>query len=904
MSGSFAFLLTHFALVPQPAAGTAESIPAQGNAWHIATADVFGDSAPEIVYACYDGAIGCQSSAGTARWSFNTGAFPYDLAVSDLDGDQKSEVLVASADGHLTCVGSNGSLRWRFAAEAPLYQVTVIQSRGRVQVLTGGVDRKLYILDANGRMEKAIAWPKSIRLIRAGDLDGDQHPEAVVVCWTGEVQAFRWPDWKEMWRRDLRRESARGPRGDVWFAHSLVIDDLDGDGPCELIFGSGVDTRLGVRVMSGDGSLRWEKVEAFETSEGGAMGHTAVALCNFGGPLGRQIAALDGRFLFLIDRTGRTWAKGAAPVSFTNLCSAEPETATPAIYLSSSPNGDDRIFRVGLGKGWERSFGALRREGAMGRIGQNLDRIRKQIMDYRGSPPTDQTYVHVVGAGQIASTAALESLFSLVGYYRRLFPYPNSTFAIHLSIQPDEPVHRFAASPAPPGGSQVPRAQFIEMVTRCEKANVPFILSVSHGCLPWVPLDLVEQAAIIGRRTCLGFLSSEDDGDAEQIGRFLGEYWLPLMGICKRAGKKAFLVEKHAWWVTVPAMRRFRELVDESFSDVVVMSVEDSNSRCPELNLAGRLGLFLSGTVRHISARTVKDEMCWNRQWEWESSMTGHPFLRRQMVQALCGAEYFEHMLPLRAGVPVRPGGFSAIGAESAELVIHMLGKGLLVPPAPNEMAALSPQMIRMREPDARFVREAFNIHGHDTFTPDREEFDSPFEGLACHRGAAPVRPAYVGGYLFGIERHSGGFIPATPYGLVAIVPNFVDHRRCFWAKDAWETDGRWWFEGAKRRSGLEARSSVIQSFEQAAAGLAIRLEGRAFMQVQRIGSEILRATLIDAGFLDPADRPVKLRVREDLRVNRIADILSGEMLGMRERTVALTVPAGAFRIIEFHGQF
>ena len=902
MSGGFANVLIHLAMIPHSATGSAESIPAQGNAWRISTGDVFGDSAAEIVYACYDGTVCCQSTSpgGEAKWKYESGAFPYDLAVANVDGDEKCEVLVASADGRLTCLGTDGKSRWSFTAGAPLFQVAVVRDGERAMILTGGVDRRLYVLRADGRMERAIAWPKSIRLIRHGDLDGDRRPEVVVADWTAQVRALRWPSCEVIWQRDLRHESSASARHQNWFAHSLVIGDLDGDGPCELIFGRGNETRLSVRALSGDGTLRWEKTDELDSSDGGTMGHTAVALCNLGGPMGRQVAALEGCHLHLIDRTGRTWAKGAAPISFTDLCAADSRNAGSTIYLSSSPNGDDCIYRVQFEKGWERSLASLQREGKMRHVSENLNRIREQVKNYRGSAPAEPRYIQLVGFGSIATAPQLESFRQLIAQYRRVFPYPNCFFAVSLSIDVDEAVPGFLKHDS--GGRRpLSSAKLINAIKRCEKADLPFIFTVAHGCQPFISLDLVEKIAGAAPTACLGFASSEDDGSLKEIEHFVADYWLPVMEICKRAGKKAFLVEKHAWWTAVPAMNRFRRMVDGTFRDVLVMSVEDSNSRSPELNLMGRLGLYLSRAAE-MSARTMLDEMCWNRQWEWEAPATGHPFLRRQIVQGLLGARYYEYMLPLRSYGAARSAGFSTIGSESAELVIHMLGKGLLIPPAPSEMAGVSPIAIRMREPDDRFVKEAFNIHGHDSFTPDREENDSPFEGLACHRGAAPVRPSYVGGYLLGIERHAGGFIPTTPFGMPAIVPSFVEPHMLPWSKGAWETDGRWWFEGMERRSGVDARPSILKTFEEASSSLPVRLEGEAFMQVQITGPDILRATLIDPGFFEPADRQVTLRMHADMELNNAADLLSGEPLKIENRAIALTVPAGAFRIIELHG--
>lgn len=878
--------------------GSAESIPAAGNAWLVATADVTGDPVPEIVYACYDGTIACQSSSNNdVLWKYQTGAFPYDLTASDLDGNGKSEVLVASADGRLSCIGKDGTLRWSFAAPAPLFQVAAIHLDGGVRVLTGGVDRRIYVLGVDGRLIKDLPWYKSIRLIRTGDLDGDGRPEIVVVCWTGETYALRGDTLEKMWWTELREGASKGRGGAVWFPMSLAIEDLDGDGPCELIFGSGYLNRSGIRVLNGDGSLRWEKSDGFEPDDAWGQGHTAVAVCNLGAPLGRQIVALNGRYLFLVDRTGRMWASGSAQVPFTSIGRDVGST----VYLSSSPNGDDRIYRVRLDKGWQRPFASLNREGKMRQVTENLARVRAQIMAYSGSPPTNKRYVQVVSGGTISSERDMDSFFALIAQYRQAFPYPNIVFANSVTIRPDEPVAGFPQTRTPTGISS---KRAIDLLKRCEKAGVPFVLSVAHGCRPWVPLDMVEKIAVECPKTCVGFMATEDEDLGDRLARFMSGYWLPLMDICKKTGKKAILAEQSAWWATVPAMSRFRRLVDGTYADVLVMGVEDSNTRCPELNLSGRLGLFLAGAANGISARTIADETIWNRQWLWECLMTGHPFLRRQMVQALLGAKHFEYRLPLRQDRVSGGHGFSLVGAESVELVTHMLGKGLLVSPAPKEMAALSPCAIQMREPAPECLREVLNQHGHDSFSPDPVELDSPLEGLACHRGMAPVRPAYLGGYLMGVDRHFGGFIPPAPFGFPVIVPAFIDRKQCFWANRGWETDGRSWFEGSRRRSGLDARSSVLQSFEQAADDLPVRLEGKAFMQVQSIGAAILRVTLIDPGFLDPADRPVKLRWRPNLKVKKVVDLLSGQPLTDKDRTAELTVPAGTFRIIELHGEF
>ncbi len=68
-------------------------------------------------------------------------------------------------------------------------------------------------------------------------------------------------------------------------------------------------------------------------------------------------------------------------------------------------------------------------------------------------------------------------------------------------------------------------------------------------------------------------------------------------------------------------------------------------------------------------------------------------------------------------------------------------------------------------------------------------------------------------------------------------------------------------------------------------------------MQAWRAGEGKVRVILIDPGFLDPAERDVTLHV--PVEVEKLKDMLSGEAIGVEDRTAGVTVPAGAFRLLE-----
>jgi len=887
------------------AAGLAAAVPVAGNAWHLALADVTGDGRGEIIYACYHGKVCCQDErSGQVLWQYETGAFPYHLAAGDVNGDGRAETFVASADGSLYALGPDGALLWTHTTRAPLYHVALARLADAVWVLTGGVDRNLYVLKPDGEVVKTLPQDRVVRLIGAGDLDGDGEEEVVCVAARGEVQALKGAELEQLWRTrtgpivDGEEKPGKWRRKDEF--QSLEVADLDGDGRCELLFGLGCHAACGIRVLSCDGTLRWDKADGLTGFRDGTVySHTEVTACDLDPAPGQEMIALNARRLFVFDAEGNELTSAVAPIAFTDIRAATPAKGTPELWLGSSPNGDDRIYRMRPAEGWEDAFGGLQREGKMRRITENLAKLREQIAAYEGMAPPGSRYVHIVAGGQPNTPGKLAWMPDVIEWYRERFPYESCIFAVGISVAADELVPGFFKPDHRTQGRRLPPADIVALLRVLEESETHFIVNMGHGCEPQIALETAEAILRACPEYCLGFRCSENSDYGDRLEHYFNDYWFPLMDLCKEYEKKAILVEKGAWWIAVPAMARFRKLVDGTYADVLVPSVEDSNSRSPELNLAGRAGLFAAGAVNQWSARTIADELCWNRYFEWEFPMTGHPFLRRQLAAVALGARFFEYSHTLHWYTQERERRPTVVATELIEPLVHMLGKGLLVPPERQDMLGVSPCAIRMRQPSEQFLTEAFNFHHHDDFAWSEEEAASPFEGIACHWGAAPVRENYVGHYLFEQDRHYGNFVPATPFGFPLIVPEFVELSGAAAQDCAWETDGRHFYDDGRALSGIEARPQVLESFEDAARGLPFRAEGHVFLQAQRIDEATVRMILIDPGFLDPDDREVALHVRSARPVRELVDLLSGASLEVSNGVARVTVPAGAFRLLE-----
>jgi len=922
----------------------AKAIKAGGNAWHISVADVNGDGRNEMIYACYDGQVYCQDKVTEQiLWHFDTKAFPYDLNTGDLDGDKKSEVLVGSADGHIYVINSNGSLKWKFKSPAPIYQVNVAKTKEGSFVVAGGVDKKIYILDAAGKVKKTLPQPVLVRILRTGDVNGDGQDDIIFSDIHGKtVKAYQAPDWNKIWQSKLKTRTKRGAfearlnYGKLWYPYGLALRDVNGDKKSELLFSSYWKNNNSIILMNPDGT------EVFETSEGlydrardFPYPSGLMDVCTYQGK--KTLVVKNPRSLMFFDPKDGTQLESvtAYKVAFTDFCVDKAPDGTTEILLASAPNGDDQIYRVLLKDGWQKAFSELGRQGKMLKVEQNIEKIRQQIRTYKGKPKKGRTYVHNVAVGQ----AFQDESYKRVHPYRAVLPYENIRLAMILNVYSNKVWTEYQPSMAGmkkkyaewwPGklaksmakNANQPRARDPKVLPQLLKKNyedrkVYFYCGLAHGCVPYYTPEVAEAIMKACPKYCLGFAVYESKWGSAFGTRLLSHYFqelvLPVMEACKKFNKKLIMVEKSAFWVTVPAQEEFKKYFGGAYANVLVPSVEDSTTRSAELNLAGRFGLLYSGCVNEFESRSCIDEQGWDRNWEFQFFNTGHPFLRRQMIAGLLGATRFNpSSMPHRKTVKPKlfkgpfPEGvqklrFSNVTSESQELMLHMLGKGILIPPKPREMLNVSSCRISILNPTEAFIR---NACGFGMVWGDQEDLDSPFEGLAAFRGQVPVRENYIGHYLFMQNRHAYHFLPATPYGFPVIVPDFA--KRKYRVRKTWKTDGSYFYEktkdGLKKLSGVEARPKVLASFQKASKKLPYRAEGYVFMQAQRIDKFTDRITLVDSGYVDPADRQVTLFIQDKRQITEIYDLLSGERFNPKKRKIKPKRPAkfnSADRVVE-----
>jgi hypothetical protein len=887
-----------------------ETIPTGGrNIYRLVTAPGL------IVGSTYDNRVCAFTGAGKHLWDAPTGGFVFDLAARD-------EIAAAGADGFVYLFGADGKLRWKHDLGAPVFQVAIAKLDGKTPVvLACGVTRELVALSTKGERLAAAKLNGAGRMMCAGDFDGDGAEEVAVLPIRGQAhdacffKGLKLTQLKDKissgviaWDPEKRRakdtgEGERFRKGkQTWSSGSLkkangTTADLDGDGATELIYSPGVHSlKGGLRQL-------FALPDEFKTaSYDQHYNMRLLAAGDLTGQPGAEIVLVEGPQVRLYDSTGKELGKAVAPFGFTDVVYL-PGKPRGSVLLGSSPNGDDNIYRVTFEPGWEKALENIERRGVMTGIGANLKQLADAVASWRGAPmtgaagPFDVVVNHSLWSGW--DTKKFDAWIAEVRDYEKLFPYSRLRFATCFWPGEKAPLLRPDGKPWNRDkrlAHDLTREQIVAAAEHFETARCHFWVQVGHGCDPHLEVATVAAMLDAAPQTLLGFVSAEDE-QLEEVPYYFEHHIKPILELCLKHKKRFIPRNKDIWWAHWPTDKKMREVIfNGRYRSVLLPSVEDSNSRCPEVNLAARVGLWLDGQVDDWASRCSADWFCAGRAWEWEYVMTGHPHLRYYVSQAMLGARVFMMLNGERERLTGR---WTRVGAEGTVAFLHLLGKGALTPPRRDQLRAISPVALVMQQPSERFEKHGANGHHEEHWRNDDTD-DKPwaFDRLDTYWAMAPLPSTDVATYLWGRARRDAAHVPATaPHGFVCLLPGAKPQTAGRWTS-LWMTDGDKLSKDGKDYSLADARSAIIADFAGGMKTFPFRVEGQIFHQIieQSPGRYVI--VFVDPGWLNPAERVVTLAPQ--LSGNwRVTDRLSGAPLGNLSQPFTLRIPAGAFRLIE-----
>lgn len=909
------------AALTAPAAGPTY-LPAKGSAWRLALGDLDGDGKRELIYGAYDGALRALDPApGKLLWELALDGFPFSVAAADVNKDGRAEVFAATAGGGLYAVSPQGRLLWRAQPDRygrAQYNVSVGHGPGgQPFIACGGVDRRVSVFSAEGKLLASYPVEQLVHRLIAADFDGDGVSEIAVIDRRTELELLRFDgrNLSSISRRTLQAPAEfrnwENPRG-LFYPFSLDAADLNGDGRPELIMGDTFFNKQAVMVSSARGESLWVSPilptsmqnwreeysrETWYEFYSTAFVRAADALAESPGP---EVVSVSGGNLRIFSAAGKLLAAAEAPVGFTDFV-----VDATVMYLGSSPNGDETIYRVPVGPELVSTFRQLERRGLPKQIEGSLRTLRREVEAYDGRRAASSTEYQVYLFGPGHTEQALKRTLSAMAWFRKAFPYPNLRPTNRIKVIEPEPPLDPEGKPWNPvrwatdsinGTMSV--EEIIATARLIEQMRIPTLFNIGHSCMPFITLSTARRMLEAAPNYLTGFISSEDENFRE-FPRFAEHFLGPLADMSLRGGgKQAITKNKNVWWMSVPAIPKvFQTLFAGDRRKALAAHTEDSNSRTPEVNLMARMGLRQAGLVPSLHASAIGDLFSFCRFFQWEYPKHGHPYLRLFVAHTLMGAESFEYrmgLMPEKAGY-----GFTRMGQESIELFLHMLGKGIVFSPKPHQMVGLSRVGIAVHQPPEEWYVDAHNGH-----RPELWEYNERLENGVLPRngslwGMTPTAPHAITRVLFHKQRQFGYHVPPTPYGPVAIVPALADLSKVPFVEQWWHTDGvDLWREGGAKLTGMAAAEALRNSLEQAAAKLPFRPSGDDVFFHTVKTDEGYRIYLIDPGWLDPRERRVEVRVQIGTPV-QVRDLLSGERIPSPQGRFSVVVPAGSLRILE-----
>ena len=825
-----------------------------------------------IIATAYDGAVLCFSSAGKLLWQAQSGGFfPFDLAVGDIDGDGLDETLVASADGKLYAFDHDGARLWVFEKTPPLFQVCITHLvDGALAILAGGVEEMLYRLSPKGELLKTLKLDNCIRHLRAGNILGEGRDFAAIATTSGGLYgrlslllvdpadlAIRW--------KKTNLGTAAFNSGKRFF--SMVVLDLDKDGRDEILLSNSWGEHGRIFAFDHTGK------EIFTTTD------ERIPNIPYRMNLLRRVKLAEEEFVFghfgnvlivyNLDGSCREVLNG--PYSFAD---GVFDPVTKTWFMGSEVSGGDEIVGLRLDRpGWKQAYANVRSIGRLAEIERNMARLCEQVAAFR--PPAYQP---------VPREIAVISRKRANGKYRRLASVAPVTWSQQFTdrkelwCQEIDGRRRYDMTV-----DQIAAASKKE-----ETAGRDFLVLSGHGGAVHFPLSTFERMLEAAPRHLWGFEFAEMGGVEEHMQEVVEKILLPLAELCHQRKKHIVFRNKNIFWngtCYVPFWRKM--LLNEQYQDVFIPALEETNCRTQELSLSGRVGLWQTGSFNRWSCHVVTDNANSDRMWEYAGQQVFSHHFRQLVSTAALGADVFYNSL--------------SMGPLSGQLTpfFDMLEKGIIHIPLRQELLSLSEVSLGMTSPpSAEFIEHGQNGNAY-TYARD-EQPQMVFDRMDGYWAGAPLLPHDFSRYGMALDRRMCNFLPENPYGLVPIV--FADTSAGKRPSRTFITDGRYFYDGGARHEAAEYRSTVEAALREAAARLAVRVAGAAHWSVVRLDPAHVRVTLVDPGYLDPAEREVEIMLQH-LTGLGATDILSREKLDVRSGRIKLRIPAGTLRIIDIAHQ-
>jgi hypothetical protein len=870
-----------------------------------------------ILTITYDGTVrALRAGDGSAIWDVPLGGFAHQFRLKDVDLDGEEELTVSTTAGIMAVMDiRTGAIERRHSVEertAPAYGFDIVPGTDRL-FYAGAAAKVLREIDAEGAFRRGIVLEDTLRMIgglelgRTGPAGAwqlsaiEQHhlkglvfnidvPDADAGKWIQMEEGTNYStvtNNQQNWDKTVMYEKGRG------INESFRLWDSDGDGDDEILcvikhwnpkapprFKRQWHYKPVFMLIDKEGHTLWEaRPPQYNPENFLYYEPNHVAFPDVDGDGVGELVSLFGRNLYVIDGDGELlhYETCDNPHAAHIAASTDGER-TDRLILASQPGAMHRTLSVVRfaepGTATGPSFSDLSAEGdpLHAETVRNLMTINEQASRPIGTLRTN------VFVSEVFWTADIEKQ----DQFHRAQGWPSN---LHI---------RTTAAPRYHGVAEEEFPSFLE------DEGILHWQSAGYHWFKTRSPEEIEAHFRAAPRTCRGILFHEtfDVPGGKLPGgvrHYLRETAPPLFDLCVRYDKDILMREKSQFYTETPVHPLSKWMYEEPYASRLVLDVEESNSKAPALHFIGRMGLYFSGMCKMFGCNIITDNWRNQKHPVNEHDVLDTSILLRHLVtRAFLGStefriQYRDYFLREdEDGLHYRPE-----GRQVLETFLNLMANGYIVPSRREDILGLSPVGIVMHEAHPQYYLFADGGENH-------MQMEEAASGLlsSCTFGLAPAAETYLPRHIMGIERYGHQWFFPTPYGFPLLVPYTSPIIDDFAATV--ETDGVFVLKDGEKQSAESRIDEIVALYEKHAGDLPFRAED-VFCIGNRLAPDRVRILLCDPRIYVSDDRDVEtaLRFRGDVTVKSLHDVLRDEPVAVEDGAVEITIPRGAFRILD-----
>ncbi|MGY6650263.1 outer membrane protein assembly factor BamB family protein [Wenyingzhuangia sp. IMCC45574] len=831
--------------------------------------------------------VGCYTLDGEKLWSakIETPAVIFEIEAADVDGDSNDDLLAASANGTIYCWASTGKLLWQFSSDHKVrFSEIAVVNNGSVQIFAGGNDYQLYELNAKGALVSTTKIKGVVRKIEAGNFASKNKQDLFLMTYAHDK--FRWEylgildastktEIKELsYKKSKYKELNKAMLTDI------EVADINKDGFSDVLFFGDVswtpvfivlDSNLN-QIVNYKGTRK--ELQRYANVKGTCLLPVKDEIMfQYGGFTHRL--NLQGK---LLEKLGTRYAKGNEIV-FSDFTVAPK---SKQLIAAGEVDGGNGVYAFNLQK---KSWLSTSHEiaGTMAQVEKNLNLLYKQMLDFKMpsyQKKSDKSWVMVTSKKIDSKVKKLKG--NEVEFVIQKAP-KEGTERSGLVAK----IGKTALKKDKRGKYQDSREAIVNKAKEYEKTGQHFTFWAGHGNDPfYIQIETLEQILEVAPNTCRGFVYAEmDNVEDPRVQHFVREY-VPRLAKAIRKNKnraKLYFRYKNTFWGLTNKLPLWQELFfSNKYNDILAPASEDTSNRTQDVNLSGRVGMFVAGYVDDFAMRLIDDNPTSWRPLSPGGQCSISPYLRQGVMMAAYGAKH-----GVVADVPFTQG-------HGLNILFGLMKSGALPLVEKEDILSIGSWHL-IKEVDAHLIHTIDNHHSMKQYKKTDDE--DVFSVTQMHWAGTNIPEHDYSKIALGVDYRWLNYMPVMPNGMVPIAPIEYASKLEKSGVSYSVSNGS---KGVVANELVTAKEYAKEFKEIVAKGkskLPVVVKGASWSAV-RIDKNHVRVILVDPGYIEPKDRDVEITFNGKLPKSAV-DILSKEKVKIVKGKVNTKVLAGSLQFID-----